>query len=95
MLDIKEDGQGVSFRVIVQPRASKNQLAGFLEGAVKLRLAAPPVDGAANKACCEFLAGLLGVAKSRVDIIRGQTGRNKTIRIEGISTDALLKKLGG
>ena len=95
MLDIKDDGQGVSIRVKVQPRASKNQVAGFMEGVVKLRLTAPPVDGAANKACCEFLAGLLGVAKSRVEITQGQTGRNKTIRIEGISADAVLKKLSG
>lgn len=95
MLDIKDDGQGVSIRVKVQPRASKNQVAGFMEGAVKLRLTAPPVDGAANKACCEFLAGLLGVAKSRVEITQGQTGRNKTIRIEGISAAAVLKKLSG
>lgn len=65
-----------------------------MDGAVKLRLTAPPVDGAANKACCEFLAGLLGVAKNRVEITHGQTGRNKTVRIEGISADAVLKKLG-
>ncbi|SFG56156.1 hypothetical protein SAMN05660649_02001 [Desulfotomaculum arcticum] len=95
MLDIKDDGRGVSIRVKVQPRASKNQVAGFMEGAVKLRLTAPPVEGEANKACCEFLAGLLGIAKSRVEITQGQTGRNKTIRIEGISADAVLKKLGG
>lgn len=95
MLDIKEDGRGVSIRVKVQPRASKNQVAGFMEGSVKLRLTAPPVDGAANKACCEFLAGLFGVAKNKVEIIQGQTGRNKTIRIEGITADAVLKKLSG
>ncbi|MFA7468893.1 MAG: DUF167 domain-containing protein [Desulfotomaculaceae bacterium] len=85
MLDIREDLSGVSIRVRVQPRASKNQLAGELDGALKVRLAAPPVDGAANRACCEFIAGLLGVAKTRVEIAHGHTGRNKTVRVAGIT----------
>ncbi len=93
MLDIKSEGEGVTIRVRVQPRASKNQMAGIVEGVLKVRLTAPPVDGAANKACCEFLAGLLGVAKSRVKIVKGHTGRNKTILIEGLAGNKVQYKL--
>ncbi|MBF7083178.1 YggU family protein [Desulfallas sp. Bu1-1] len=95
MLDLKQDDGGVTIRVRVQPKASKNETAGFLDGALKVRLTAPPVDGAANKACIEFLSRLFGVAKSRVAIVQGHTGRNKTIRIEGLSAAEVRDKLGG
>ncbi|SHE56732.1 DUF167 domain-containing protein [Desulforamulus putei] len=85
MLDIRQDGTGVVIKVRVQPRASQNSLAGEMEGALKVRLTAPPVDGAANEACCKFFAQLFGVAKTNVTIISGHTGRNKLVRIEGVS----------
>ena len=84
MLDIRMDGSGVVIRVRVQPRASKNSLAGEMEGAIKVRLTAPPVDGAANEACCKYFAELFGVAKSNVSIVTGHTGRNKLVRVEGV-----------
>ncbi|GAB6158922.1 DUF167 domain-containing protein [Desulfotomaculum varum] len=93
MLDIRQDGTGVVIKVRVQPRASQNSLAGQLDGAVKIRLTAPPVDGAANEACCKFFAQLFGVAKNNVTIIAGHTGRNKTIRIEGINQAQALAKI--
>ncbi len=93
MIDIREDGNGVTIRVRVQPRASKNQLAGEMDGAMKVRLAAPPVDGAANRACCEFIAGILGVPKSKVEIVHGHTGRNKTLRVEGITAAVVRDRL--
>lgn len=85
MLDIREEKGGVTFRVRVQPRASKNQLAGVLEGALKVRLTAPPVDGEANQACLRFLAGLLGVPVKAVELVSGHTGRSKTVRVAGIT----------
>ncbi|GAB6181958.1 DUF167 domain-containing protein [Desulfotomaculum defluvii] len=85
MIDIKEDQNGVVVKVRVQPRASKNSLAGEMEGALKVRLTAPPVDGAANEACCKFLAGVFGIAKSNIEIISGHTGRNKLVRVRGVS----------
>jgi len=85
VLDIRQDGTGVVIKVRVQPRASQNSLAGEMEGALKVRLTAPPVDGAANEACCKFFAQLFGVAKTNVTIISGHTGRNKLVRIEGVS----------
>jgi uncharacterized protein (TIGR00251 family) len=65
----------------IQPRASKNEVCGVHEHALKIRLTSPPVDGAANKSCREFLADLFGVSKSSVEIISGETSRHKRVRI--------------
>lgn len=67
----------------VQPRASKNQLCGVQDTSLKIRLTSPPVDGAANRLCREFLAELLDVPRSAVEIISGETSRHKRVRIAG------------
>ena len=85
MLDIKEHNNAVTIKVKVQPRASKNQICGVMQGALKIKLSAPPVDGEANKALQEFLAKLFKVAKSQVEIVSGLTGRSKTVRINNIN----------
>ena len=69
----------------IQPRASKNEIIPMEGGALKVRLTAPPVDGAANEGLIRFLSEVLGIAKSRVEIISGQTSREKRIRIGGMS----------
>lgn len=69
--------------VYVQPRASKNQICGIQGGELKIRLTSPPVDGAANKLCREFVADLFEISKSSVVIISGQTSRHKRLRIIG------------
>lgn len=69
--------------VYVQPRASKNQICGTQGEELKIRLTSPPVDGAANKLCREFVADLFEVAKSAVEIISGETSRHKRLRISG------------
>ena len=74
---------GLVLSVYVQPRASKNQICGIQGEELKLRLTSPPVDGAANKLCREFVADLFDVAKSSVDIISGETSRHKRLRITG------------
>lgn len=74
---------GVILNIHVQPRASKNQVCGLQGEALKIRLTSPPVDGAANKLCREYLADLFGVAKSYVEIISGETSRHKRVRISG------------
>ncbi len=74
---------GIVLNIHVQPRASKNQVCGLQGEALKIRLTSPPVDGAANKLCREFLADLFGVAKSYVDIISGDASRHKRVRITG------------
>jgi hypothetical protein len=78
---VTEDG--IILNIHVQPRASKNQICGIQGETLKIRLTSPPVDGAANKLCREFLADLFGVAKSYVEIISGETSRYKRVRITG------------
>jgi len=79
--------------VRVTPRASKNAVEGFREGALIIRVTAPPVHSAANEAVIALLAAALGVAKRQITIARGSTGRNKVIDIEGISQDQLISLL--
>lgn len=69
--------------VYVQPRASKNEICGIQGEELKIRLTSPPVDGAANKLCREFVAGLFAVSKSSIEIISGETSRHKRLRILG------------
>lgn len=67
----------------VQPGASKNEIVGVQEDALKVRISAPPVEGKANKALLQFLAEQLGVKRSQVEITSGHTSRSKTIHIVG------------
>ena len=69
--------------LVIQPRASHNEVCGLQGQELKIRLTSPPVDGAANKLCREFLAGLFDVPKSAVTIISGETSRHKRVRITG------------
>ncbi len=75
------------------PRASGTAVAGRHGNAVRIRVAAPPVDGAANEELVRFMAKRLGVSRGAVAIARGQSSRRKTVTIEGISTDAALARL--
>ncbi|MGE0887505.1 MAG: DUF167 domain-containing protein [Blastocatellales bacterium] len=87
MVKITAKDSGISFAVRVQPRASRNGVAGEIDGALKIRLAAPPVDGEANEELIRFLAKLFTVSRQQVTIVSGQTSRNKMIRIEGKELD--------
>lgn len=73
--------RGIILNLHIQPRASKNQVCGLQDNALKIRLTSPPVDGAANKLCREFLAELLDVPKSAVEILSGETSRHKRVRV--------------
>lgn len=79
--------------VYVQPRASKTEVAGMHDGCVKIRLAAPPVDGAANAALIEYIAAQLDIAKSRVRITAGLTSRRKTVAVDGVTPQQLAAAL--
>ena len=79
----------------VIPRAQKNAVQGELGDALKVRLCAPPVDGAANAALVEFLADKVGVPRSRVRIVSGATGRNKRIEIAELAPDEAARRLLG
>ncbi len=80
------DGDDLLLRVYVQPRASRDGIAGRHGDALKIRLTAPPVDGAANEALCRFLAKACGVAKSAVTVESGDASRRKTVRIRAPQT---------
>jgi uncharacterized protein len=84
---------GVELDVLVQPRASRTRVIGEHDGRLKIQLAAPPVDGEANAALVAFLADALGVRKGDVAIVRGDTGRRKTVRIAGPSAAAAVLRL--
>jgi len=75
---------GVEIAVWVQPRASRTRIVGLHGEAIKVQLAAPPVDGAANAALCRFLAKRLGVARSEVEICAGHSSRSKRVRVRGV-----------
>jgi uncharacterized protein len=76
----------------IRPRASKNEVVGMDDGGLKVRLTAPPVDGAANEALVRFLAERLGITLSRVELVSGHTGRQKTIRVSGMD-ETMVKRL--
>jgi uncharacterized protein (TIGR00251 family) len=79
----------VKLEVRVIPRAKRTEIAGRRGSALLVRLAAPPVDGAANDALRAFLAERLGVPQRQVAIVRGATSRDKTVAIEGVSAAAI------
>ncbi|RJP77385.1 MAG: YggU family protein [Desulfobacteraceae bacterium] len=81
MLDITENEKGLTFKIFVQPRSSQNEIKGLHGDALKVRLTAPPVDGAANKMCVAFLAKFFDVPKSNVEVVSGLSSRTKRICI--------------
>jgi uncharacterized protein (TIGR00251 family) len=81
-------------RIRLQPRARRDEVVGEREGAVLVRVTAPPVDGKANEALCRLIAKKAGVAPSRVRVIRGHTARDKTLDVEGVDIAALRAAIG-
>jgi uncharacterized protein len=79
----------VRFSVRVQPRASNDEIAGVYGDALKVRLTAPPVDGAANEKLVDFLADIFVVGRQSVRIVSGESSRSKTVEIEGITERAV------
>lgn len=84
----------MTLRVRVIPRAAKNALAGEREGALLVRLTAPPVEGAANDALLRFLSKALQVPRSAVTLLRGETSRDKVVRIDGLTAVELAARTG-
>jgi uncharacterized protein (TIGR00251 family) len=75
----------VTLALRVQPRASRDEVAGVHGDRLKLRITAPPVDGAANEHLCRFLARLFGIPRSGVTLLKGTTGRDKLVSLAGVS----------
>jgi len=82
-------------RIRLQPRARRDEVVGERAGAVVVRVTAPPVDGRANAALCALLARAAKVAPSRVSVVRGQTSRDKVVRVEGVAEPQLRAALLG
>ncbi len=94
-IDFKEEGGAITFSVRVAPRASKTAAAGTHDGALKVRVAAPPVEGAANDELVRYLARALGVPRSAVQIVAGHSSKSKRVRAEGARPESLLKLAQG
>lgn len=90
MINYSETKDKLSFTVRVVPRASRTEVVGEANGVLRIRLAAPPVDGAANEELVRVLARALRVSRSAVAITAGQTSRLKRVAVSGIAPDALL-----
>jgi uncharacterized protein len=90
---VTADGGGARLRIHVQPRAARSEIAGLYGEALKVRLAAPPVEGAANDELVRFLAERLGIARRRVTLEAGARARAKTVRVEGIAPAEIERRL--
>lgn len=87
---LKETAGGTLLSIKLQPRASKNEIGEPLGDELKIKVTAPPVDAAANQALIELLAETLGCSRGRVELIRGQTSRHKTVMLHGLNPGEVL-----
>lgn len=94
-LHVRQQEEGVVLVVYVVPRASKSEVVGVHAEGIKIRLTAPPVEGAANAALVAFLAEELDVPKSQIEIIAGKTSRRKVVAVSGIWPATVEAKLLG
>jgi uncharacterized protein (TIGR00251 family) len=94
VIQLAEKGNAVIFSVRVVPRASKSEIVGEMDGALRVRIASPPVDGAANAELIKLLSKTFGVSKSEVEILAGQTSKRKQIKIANLSAEKFLQFAG-
>ena len=83
-LRITQSGNSLEIALHIQPRARRTEIAGEFNGALKLKVMAPPVDDAANRAVIQFFASFFSIPKSRIEIVSGEKSREKKLRIEGV-----------
>ena len=91
---LRETSGGTLLSVKLQPRASSNEICAPLGDELKIKVTAPPVDAAANQALVEFLADKLDCPRGKVELLRGQTSRHKTIMLHGFKPAEILQRLG-
>ncbi len=92
-LALREQDLTVTLRIRVQPRAGRDQVAGLRGGALLVRLSAPPVEGAANAALLRLLGKTLGLAPWACELVRGQRGRDKLVRLAGVTAETVRERL--
>ena len=93
MINLKESKKGLTFDIQVIPHASRAEIVGVQDGALKIKVTVPPVEGAANEACIKLLAKELGLKKSQLEIASGAKSRKKTIMVKDISKVELETKI--
>ena len=94
MINLSEKNGALIFNVRVVPRASKSEIVGAHDGALKIRIASPPVDGAANAELIKVLSKTFDVSKSEVEILSGQTSKTKQIKIVSLTAEKFLQVVG-
>jgi len=82
-------------KVRLRARGSRDELSGMRDGVLQAKVTAPPVDGRANKALCKLIAKRVGVAPSRVSVVRGEKSREKVVRVEGVANAEIEAALEG
>jgi uncharacterized protein (TIGR00251 family) len=93
MISLRESKKGLVFDIQVIPHASRAEIAGVQNDAIKIRVTAPPVEGAANEACIKLLAGELKLKKSQMEIFSGAKSRRKTVMVKNVSKAELESKI--
>jgi uncharacterized protein (TIGR00251 family) len=86
---------GVELSVFCQPKAARSALIGMHGGALKAKVKAPPVEGRANRALLDLLAGALGVPRGRLTLVSGEQSRNKRVRVDGVDAESALAAILG
>ena len=86
--------EAIRLHIFIQPKSSKNEIIGPHNGLLKIKITAPPIDGKANEGLIAFLSDYFDIAKRNIIIIRGETGRKKTLELRGISLEQVHLKLG-
>lgn len=91
---IHDGKRGAALAIRVTPRAKKNEVSEILDdGTIKIRITAPPVDGKANKALVEFLAEILDVSSSQIEIVAGDTGRDKLVSVLNLDAETVGRRI--
>ncbi|MGD0021576.1 MAG: DUF167 domain-containing protein [Smithellaceae bacterium] len=93
IIQVKESKKGLTFAIQVTPRASRAEITGGQDGALKLKVTAQPVEGVANIACINFLAKVLKLRKSQLEILAGEKSRKKVVLVKDISKKDLEEKI--
>ena len=94
MINFTEKDGAIFFSVRVLPKSSKSEIVGEMDGALKIKLKSPPVDGAANAELIKLLSKTFNVSKSEIEIISGETSKNKQLKIENLTAKDFLNSLG-
>jgi len=95
MIDVRDVDGGATLRVRLVPRAARDEVAGERDGALVVRVTAPPVEGAANAALARLLARRLGLAPSSLSVARGERTRDKVLLVSGVTAGDLRARLAG